>query len=86
MEGVIKVTACILDSDVMKFRHDPFVGISIFYFAIKSRTLTRCWAVKWLTVVRQSILKFNKCTVKEYIVILSVHQSTNFVSPVLFNL
>ena len=86
MEGVIEVTVCILDLDVMRFRHDPLVDICIFYLTIKSQTLNRCRAVKWLTVVQQPILKFNKYTVYEYVLIISEHQSTNFMSPVVFNL
>jgi hypothetical protein len=84
LDGVIKVTFRILDLDVMRFRHDPLVGIGIFYLAIKSQTLNRCRAVKWLMVVRQPILKFNKYIVKEYILIGSEHESTKFGSPVLF--
>ena len=86
MEGVIEVTVCILEPDVMRFRHDPLVGIRIFYVAIKSQTLNRCRVVKWLMVVQQPMLKFNKYTVYEYILIVSEHQSTNFMSPVVFNL
>jgi hypothetical protein len=86
LEGVIKVTVCILDRDVMRFRHDLLVGIHIFNLAIKSQMLNRCRAVKWLTVVQQPILKFNKYTVYEYVVIISEHQSTDFMSPVVFNL
>jgi hypothetical protein len=41
--------------------------------------------VKWLTVVQQSILKLHIYTGKEYILIVSEHHSTNFVSPVPFN-
>jgi hypothetical protein len=51
LEGVMKVTFCLLDPDDMRCRHDPFVGIGIFYIAIKSQILNRYWAVKWLTVV-----------------------------------
>ena len=69
----------------MKFRHDPLVGIGIFYLAIKSQTLNRCRTVKWLMVVQQPIVQFDKYTVCEYILIISEQQSTNFVSPVLFN-
>ena len=86
MEGVIEVTLRILDPGVMRFRHDPLVGIGIFYLAIKSQMLNRCRAVKWLTVVQQPILKFNKYTVYEYVLIISEHQSTTFMSPVIFNL
>ena len=86
MEGGIEVTVCILDPDVMRFRHDPLVGIHIFYLAIKSQILNRCRAVKLLTVVQHPILKFNKYTMYEYILIISEHQSTNFMSPVVFNL
>jgi len=80
LEGVIKVTFRILDPDVMGFRHDPFVGIAIFYLALKSQMLNRCRVVKWLTVVQQPNLEFSKYTGFEYILIISEHQSTNFVS------
>jgi len=70
----------------MRFRHDHLVGIGIFYLAIKSQTLNRSRVVKWLMVIQQPILEFNKYTVKEYILIISEHESTTFVSPVLFNL
>ena len=86
MEGVIEVTVRILDPDVMRFRHDPLVGIHIFYLAIKSQTLNRCRAVKWLTVVQEPIRKFKKYIVYEYILIIFEHQSTNFMSTVVFNL
>jgi hypothetical protein len=36
LEGVIMVTVCILDPDIMLFRCDPMVGIEIFYLTIKS--------------------------------------------------
>ena len=52
MEGDIEVTFRILDPDVRRFRHDPLVGIGIFYVAMMSLTLTRCRAVKWLAVVQ----------------------------------
>jgi hypothetical protein len=68
----------------MRFRHDTLVGIGIFYLAIKSQTLNRSRVVKWLTVIQQPILELNKYTVKEYIPIVSEHESTNFVSLVLF--
>jgi len=86
LEHIIKVTFSILDPDVMRFRHDPLVGIGIVYLVMKSQTLNRCRAAKWLMVVQQLILKFNKYTVYEYIVIISEHQSTHFLSPVLLNL
>ena len=70
----------------MSFTHDPLVGIRIFYLAIKSRTLNRCRVVKWLMVVQQPILEFNKYTVNEYILIISEHESATFGSPLLFNL
>jgi hypothetical protein len=57
LEGVIEVTVHILDPDVMRFMHDPLVGIRIFYVAIKSQTPNRCRVVKWLIVVQQPILK-----------------------------
>jgi len=88
LEGVIKVilfTFRQLDPDVMRFRHDPLVVIGIIYLAIKSQMLNRCRVVKWLMVVQQPILKCNKYTVKECILIISEHQSTNFLSPGLFN-
>jgi hypothetical protein len=88
LEGVIEVilfTLHILDPDVMRFRDDPLVGIAIFYLGIKSQTLNRSRVMKWLTVIQQPIPEFNKYTVKEYIQIVSEHESTNFVSPVLFN-
>ena len=84
--GVIEVTVRILDPDVMRFRHDPLVGIAIIYLGIKSQMLNRCRAVEWLTVVQQPTLKFNKYNVYEYILIISEHQSTNFMSPVLLSL
>jgi len=62
------------------------VGIGIFYLAIKSQTLHRCRAVNSWMVVQQSILKINKYTVSEGILIISEHQSTNFVSPPVFTL
>jgi len=37
-------------------------------------------------VIQQPIPETNKYTVKEYIPIISEHESTNFLSPVLFNL
>jgi len=67
LEGVIEVAFHILDTDVMRFRHHPLVGIGIFSLAIKSQTLNRCRAVTWFTVVQQLILKWNKYTVYEYI-------------------
>jgi len=89
LKGVIEVilfTLNILDPDVMSFRHDPLVGIGIFYLAIKTKTLNRSRVVKWLTLVQQPILELNKDTAKVYILIISEHKSTNFGSPVLFNL
>jgi len=86
LEGVIKVTFHILDPDIIRFRHDPFISISILYLTIKSQMLNRCRALQWLTVLQQPILKFNKYTVYECILIISEHQSTNTVSWVLFKL
>ena len=86
LDGVIDITVRILDPDVMRFRHDPLVGIHIFYLAIKSQTLNRCRAVKWLMVLQQPIQKFNKYSDYEYVLIISEHQSTNFMSPVIVNL
>jgi hypothetical protein len=88
-EGVIKLipfTLRILDPDVMSFRHDPLVSIGIFYLAIKAQMLNRSRVVKWLTVTQQPILEFLTNMFNEYILIISEHKSTNFGSPVLFNL
>ena len=70
----------------MRFSHDPLVGIDTFYLAIKFQILNGYRAVKRLTVVQQPILKLNKYTVLEHILIISEHQSTIFVSLVLFNM
>jgi neutral trehalase len=70
----------------MSFRYDPLVGIAIFYLAIKSQMLNSSRVVKWLTVVQQHILEFNKYTVNKYILIISEHKSRNCGSPVLLNL
>jgi hypothetical protein len=86
LEGVIEVTMHIKDPDVLRFRHDPVVGMGIFWLSITSQTLNSCTAVKWLTVVQQPIEKCNKYNVYEYILIISEHQSTILVSPVLFNM
>jgi hypothetical protein len=89
LEGVSEVilfTVHILDPDVMSFRHDPLVGIGIFYLAIKFQMHNRSRVVKWLKVIQQPIREFSKYDVKEYILIVSEHESTNFMSPVLFNL
>ena len=51
-----------------------------------SQMLNRSRVVKWLTVVQHPILEFDKYTGNEYILIISEHKSTNFGSPVLFNL
>jgi len=81
----MEVTFCKLDPVVMRFRHDPLVGIGIFYLAIKSQMLNRCRAVKWSMVVQQPIVKFNKYPVYEYILIIYEHQFTNHVSQVRSN-
>jgi hypothetical protein len=88
LEGVIEVTLFTLrklDPDVMSFRHDPLIGIGIFYGAIKSETLNRCGAVEWLTVIQLPILEFNEFTITEYIMIISEHESTKFMSSGLIN-
>jgi hypothetical protein len=62
-KGVIAVslfTLAILDPDVMSFRHDPLVGIVIFYLAMKFQTVNRSRGAKWLIVIQQRILDFNK--------------------------
>jgi len=44
LEGVIEVilfTLHILDPAVMSFKHDPLVGIGIFYLDMKTQTLNR---------------------------------------------
>jgi len=41
LKGVSEVTVYILDLAAMIFRHDPLVGVVIFYLAIKSQTLNR---------------------------------------------
>jgi hypothetical protein len=46
LEGVMKGSVRILDPDVLRFWHDPLIGIGIFYIAIKSQTLKRYRAVK----------------------------------------
>jgi hypothetical protein len=54
LEGVIEIilfTLHILDPDVMCFKHDPLVGIGIFYLSIKFQMLNRCRVVKWLMVI-----------------------------------
>ena len=86
LEDLINVPFRILDPDVVRFMLHPLVGIEISYLAIKSSTLNRCRAVKWSIVVQQPIVKCDKYTDYECILIISEHQSTHFVSPVLFNL
>jgi hypothetical protein len=83
---VIRLTLCILDPHVMSFTHDPLDGIGIFYLTIKSQTLNRSRAVKRLTTIQQANLECNRFAIYEYILIIPEHESTNFVSPVLFNL
>jgi hypothetical protein len=86
VEGVIEVilfTVHILDPDVISFRHDPLVGIGILYPAINCQMLTRSQVVKWLMVLQQPILECKKYIVHEYILIISEHEPTNVVSPVL---
>jgi hypothetical protein len=89
LEGIFEVilfTLLILNPDVISFRQDPLVGIGIFYLAVKSQTHNRCRAVKWLMVIQQPILEFNKYTGYEYTLTISEHESTNFVHPVHFTL
>jgi hypothetical protein len=80
------VTVHILDTNVMRFRHHPLLGVGIFYIAIRFQMLNRYWAVKWLTVVQEPFLKCIEYTVHEYILIISEHGSSSFMSPVAFNL
>jgi len=70
----------------MSFRHDTLVGIGIFYLPIKFQMLNRRRVVIWLTVIQQSILELNIYTGHEYIVMIFKHESTNFVTPVLFKM
>jgi len=70
----------------MSFKHGPLVGIGIFYLAIKFQMLNRCRVVKWLTVIHQLILEYIKYTVQENVLVIADQKSSNFVSPVLFNL
>jgi hypothetical protein len=86
LEAVLEVTFHILDSDVIRFSHDPLVGIGILYLPIMSQTLNRCGAVKWLTVVQLLIVKLYKYTVYVSSRIISKHHSANLVFPVFFNL
>jgi len=89
LEGVIEVilfTVCIVNPDVMRFSHNFLIGIGTVYLAMKSQILNRRSAVKWLIVVQQPIMKCNEYDVYEYILIISKHQSTNFLSLVYFNL
>ena len=83
---IILFTLRIQDTDITSFRHDPLVGIGILDLAIRSQTLNQSRVVKRLTVISQLILEFGKYTVYEYILIISEHESTHSVSPVLFNL
>jgi len=53
------------------------VGIGIFDLAIESLMLYRCMVVKWLRVIQQPILEFNKYIVKKFILIVSEHRATN---------
>jgi len=62
---VILFTLRIMDPDDINFRHDPLVGIGIFYLAIKSQMLNRCKAVKWLMVTLQAMFELNKYTEHE---------------------
>jgi hypothetical protein len=86
LEGVIVVTFLTLDPDAMGFRHTPMVDIGKFYHAIMSQMINRCRVVKWLTILQQLILKLDYYTASEYILIISNHQPTSFLSPVLFDL
>jgi len=85
LDGVLEVTVHILGPDVIKSRRDHLVGIGLFYLAIKSQTLNRCRAAKWLMVVPQPNLRINDYTVYEYIRIISKHHSINFMYAVVFN-
>jgi len=87
LQGVIEVilfTFRIFDP-VMQFRNDPLVGIGIFYLPMEFHMVNRSRDVKWLMVVPQHILKFDKYTIQEYILIISKHPSTDFVSAVGFS-
>jgi hypothetical protein len=69
----------------MSFRKDPLVGVGIIYLSIKSQTINRIWIVKWMTVIQQPIQKFDIRTLKEYILIISEHEPTDFRPLVHFN-
>jgi len=86
MEGVIKFTFCISDNNVMRFRNDSLVSISILYLEIKSQTLNSYRGVTLLTPVKQPCLEMDLLADYEDILIESKHKSTNVVSSVLFNM
>jgi len=81
LKGVMQVASCILDPDVLRFRHAPSVAIGIFYLPIEYLMLNRFRSVKWLVGLQQPMLKIDKPAVCKYILIISKHQSANFVSP-----
>jgi len=89
LEGVLDIiifTFLILDPDVTKFGYDSLVGIDMVYLATKSQTPDTSRAVKWLIIVQYPILIFNESSIYDYIWIAFKCQSTNFLSPVLFNM
>lgn len=85
LEGMLKITCCLMGPDVMRFMHDSLYGIGIILLAIYSPTVVRCRAVTMVVVEQQPILRFDIYAVYKYIPITSEHQSTHSVSPVLFN-
>jgi hypothetical protein len=80
---IIRFTFDMLDQAILRFRHDPLVGIGILYLAIKSQEINRSGTKKSLMVVYQLIMKFENDTGNEYILSISEHKSTNFPSTAL---
>jgi len=75
-----------IDWTQMLWDPDMIPWLALLYSTLQSsQTLNRCKAAKWLMVVQQPIVKIDKCTVYEYILIISEHHSTNLLPPVPFN-
>ena len=64
----------------------PWFALVYSILPSSPRRSTEVGLWKWLTIIQQPILEVNKYTVYEYILIISIHEPTNFISPVLFNL
>ena len=82
----MEISIHILDLVVIRFNHDHFICICIFYVGINSQMLSRYWAVKRLMAEQPLTLMFNIYSVHEYILSIFKHQSTNYMSAVHFNL